>query len=115
MALSGVSYQTRRGAARKRQIGFAGIQIEIPGALPISVRDRRGRGLAGATVTIHNPTDESPFTTTTDGQGNALVQKDASNPNPVTVVKDRVVTEVNYTTEASLTVVVDMMKNKPQI
>jgi hypothetical protein len=116
MALSGINYSKRRGAARIRQIGLAGIQVEIPGALGVKVEDMRGRAIPNATVTFANPDTSSPYTAATDSQGNALVQQDGSDPNPVTVTKDRVITEKDYVDEAvSFTVVMDMMKNKPQI
>jgi hypothetical protein len=115
MALSGINYSKRRGAARRRQIGLSGVQVEIPGALGVKVEDMRGMAIPNATVTFSNPDTESPYTAVTDSQGNAFVQQDGSDPNPVTVTKDRVVTEKNYVDEAvSFTVVVDMMKNFPR-
>jgi hypothetical protein len=113
MAFSGITYSQRRGAARKRQIGFAGIQIEVPGLMGVRVVDQRGRAINQAEVIFTNPDTMSPFTCNTDSNGNCLVQKDTSNPNPVVVTKNRVSRTVNYTTGASFTVVLDMMKNFP--
>jgi hypothetical protein len=115
MALRGLIYTKRRGDPRIRLIGLAGIRLTIPGALGVKVEDMRGRAIPNATVTFSNPDTSSPYTAATDSQGNALVQKDTSNPNPVTVTKDRVSKTVNYTTGTSFTVALDMMKNKPQI
>ena len=115
MGFSGIKITQRRGAASKPVIGFRGIVIELDLNLPIRVVDQRGRGVANATVVISNPDTTDLFQAFTDSQGNCLVNEDGSASNPITVTKDRVTTTVNYTTGASLTIVMDMMKNKPTI
>jgi hypothetical protein len=115
MGFKGLLYNRRRGASFKPVINFRGIALTLDVNLPIKIVDQRGRGIRNATVTISNPNTSDPRTTITDSNGNCVIKADNSNPNPVTVVKDKVVTQVNYTTGAALTVVMDMMKNKPQI
>jgi hypothetical protein len=87
--------------------GLRGLIFETDLNLPVKVVDRKGKGLAGCSVTIQNPTSGIPFTAFTDSNGNCLVNKDAANPNPVTVVKEKVFTSSNYTGGNSFTIVLE--------
>lgn len=104
MGFNGLNIGLKRGAASKPVIGFRGIVVGLQLNLPIRVVDHRGRGQANVTVTINNPTSGVPSSALTDSQGNCIVNADASNPNPVTVLIDRESKTVNYTGGNSFTV-----------
>lgn len=113
MAFRGINIATKRGAS-KPVIGFRGIVVSLQANLPVKVQDQRGRGLANVRVTISNPTSGVPSTGITDNQGNCIINADASNPNPVTVVRGNRTLNVNYTTGPQLLIVMNAGRFFPE-
>lgn len=105
MAFKGIDVVRKRGVASKPVIGFRGIVIGLQLNLPVKVVDQRGLGQAGVLVTISNPNTSDPFSSFTDGNGNAFLKADVSNPNPVTVMVDNESKTVNYTGGNNFTVI----------
>jgi hypothetical protein len=102
--LSGIEIVTSISPIGSKPIsGLAGLAITLEGNLPIKVVDKRGFPLQGVKVTITNPTG-TPSIGFTDVQGNCVVTKNAANPNPVKVEKDKAFYTINYTTGATFTI-----------
>jgi hypothetical protein len=100
----GISTTATRGTAVKALLGFYGVRVEVDG-VPVRVVDRRGRGLSNVTLFAPNPVGGTPYETTTDGQGNALITVDASGEIQITWFSIR--DTINYDNQPSFTIVIN--------
>ena len=107
MSLNALTLLITPGTPTKPIVGLAGVTFLFEGGLNIKVQDYRGRGLSGVLVEIANPDTVNPVMAFTDSNGNTVLDVDSSNPNPVTVTKNKIKKTVNYTTGSSFVVTLD--------
>lgn len=108
--IEGISLGTGTGTVIKQVNGINGLTIETDLNLSITVRNSRGRGITGATVTIANPTSGIPSSAITDSNGNAYVNNDLTVSNTITVTKGKLSKSVSWTSGGTKTIVFDNSK-----
>lgn len=87
--------------------GVVSISLELDGNLPVSVVDNRGRGIPNVFVSVANTDTGTSTSAFTDASGNVVLQVDSTNPNPITVTKDKAFKTINFTGGNSFTIEFD--------